>query len=177
MHAADIDSQLCGTTCRGMIVAALAAMCLCACDVSETETPKTQGDLTSACEIAKGGSALDGQLVRFRSEFDLGVEYVRVVDSRCPRIHLFLRAANPAVDLTLCSEEGMRFGCPANPDLKVKVTFTGVFHASKFEGGVVEVTSITEISSDAAVSDTTNSESKSHGTGSPDETSPSSTAK
>jgi hypothetical protein len=75
---------------------------------------------------------------------------VRVVDSRCPRINLFLhRAADSGLDLTLCSEAGMRFGCPVNPDFKVKATFTGVFHASNSNGGFVEAIAMNDVSSDS----------------------------
>lgn len=126
-------------------IAAITAMCLSACEGSRHETSKGPIELTSACELAKG-AALDGRLVRFRSGFDLGVEFVRVVDAGCPRINLFLRAADQSIDLTLCSEEGMRFGYPVNPDFNVKATFTGVFRAAKPDGGSVKVVSMTDIS-------------------------------
>ena len=87
--------------------------------------------------------------MRFRSKFELGVEFVRVVDAKCPRINLFLRAADQSIDLSLCSEEGMRFGCPVNPDFKVSAAFMGVFHASKSDGGSVKVVSMTDISSES----------------------------
>lgn len=130
-----------------MIVAALAVMWLCACEGSSREASKEPIDIDSACELEKGGAALDGRLVRFRSEFDLGVEFVRAFDRRCPRIQLFLRTANRSVDFTLCSEEGMRFGCPVNPDFQVQATFTGVFHDWHSKGGSVDVISMTEIAS------------------------------
>jgi hypothetical protein len=76
------------------------------------------------------------------------VEHVRVLDSECPQIMVFLRAADSNVDLTLCSEANLRYGCPVNPDFEVKATFTGVFHASK-GGGVVDVISMTEVSGES----------------------------
>jgi hypothetical protein len=124
-------------------------MCLHACDGWSSEGLKEPIQLTSACELAKGSAALDGRLIRFRSEWEVGVEHVRAFDSRCPRINLFLRGANPSVDLTLCSEEGMRFGCPVNPDFKVQATFTGVFHDWNSKGGSIVVISMTEISSES----------------------------
>jgi hypothetical protein len=133
-----------------MTVAALAIVCLCACVGSSSQASKESSSFTSVCELAKGGAALDGRLVKFRSEWELGVEFARVVDSRCPRINLFLRH-DSSLDLTLCSETGMRFGCPVDPYLKVKATFTGVFHAWNSNGGSVEVVSMTDVSSDSGL--------------------------
>jgi hypothetical protein len=129
-------------------VALLAAMSLCACDGSGSASPLEPANVTSVCELATGGAALDGRLVRFRSGFDVAVEHVRVLDSECPQIMVFLHASDSNVDLTLCSQPNNRFGCPANPDFKVKATFTGVFHASK-GGGIVDVISMTEVSSES----------------------------
>ena len=125
----------------------MAAMALCACDRSGGNSPQEPTQVASVCELATGGAALDGRLVRFRSRFDVGVEFVRAFDSECPRIMVFLRASSSNVDLTLCSEPGMRYGCPVDPYREVKATFTGVFRGSK-GGGVVQVTSMTEVASD-----------------------------
>jgi hypothetical protein len=62
---------------------------------------------------------------------------------------VFLHAVDSNVDMTLCSEANLRFGCPVNPDLKVKATFIGVFHASNLAGGVVDVISMTEVSDES----------------------------
>jgi hypothetical protein len=64
-----------------------------------------------------------------------------------PRIYLFLRAADETIDLTLCSAEGMRFGCPVNPDFKVNATFMGLLHARKPGLASVTVLSMKDISS------------------------------
>ena len=128
-------------------VALTATMSLCACDGSSHATAQKPVNVTSACEFATDAAGLDGRLVRFRSEWDVAVEHVRVLDSECPRIMVFLHASDSNVDLTLCSQPNKRFGCPVNPDFKVKATFTGVFHASK-GGGIVDVISMTEVSSE-----------------------------
>lgn len=130
-----------------MTAALLATMTLCGCVGSTSASPQESANVTSACELASDGAALDGRLVSFRSGFVVGVEHVRVVDPRCPSLMVFLRAADSKVDLTLCSQPNIRFGCPVNPDLEVKATFTGVFRASK-RGGIVNVISMTEVSSD-----------------------------
>jgi hypothetical protein len=127
-------------------VALAATVSLCACDGSGSASPQEPANVTSVCQLATDGGILDGRLVRFRSGFDVAVEHVRVVDSKCPQIMVFLHhAADSNVDLTLCSEPNSRFGCPVSPDFKVKATFTGVFHASK-TGGVVDVISMAEVS-------------------------------
>jgi hypothetical protein len=130
-----------------MTVALTATMSLCACDGSGSASSPEPTNVTSACELATSGTAFDERLVRFRSGFDVAVEHVRVLDSECPQIMVFLHAADSNVDLSLCSEPNYRFGCPANPDFKVKATFTGVFRASK-NGGIVDVISMTEVSSE-----------------------------
>jgi hypothetical protein len=129
-------------------VALMAAMSLYACGGPGSAAALEPVNVTSVCELATGGAALDGRLVRFRSGFDVAVEHVRVLDSACPQLMVFLHASDSNVDLTLCSEPKKRFGCPANPDFKVKATFTGVFHASK-GGGIVDVISMTEVSSES----------------------------
>jgi hypothetical protein len=129
-------------------LAAIAATSLHACDGARMASPGAPVDLSSACELEKG-AAFDGQVVRFRARFEGGVEHVRAFDEGCPRINLFLRADNPGVDLSLCSEKDMRFGCPFNSDLEVKATFSGVFRASKSDGGSVTVTSISDVVSEA----------------------------
>ena len=126
-------------------VALTATMSLCACDGSSHATAQKPVNVTSACEFATDAAGLDGRLVRFRSEWDVAVEHVRVLASGCPQLEVFLHhAADSSIDLTLCSEPNFRYGCPVNPDFAVKATFTGVFHASK-SGGVVDVISMTEI--------------------------------
>jgi len=132
-----------------MTVALTATLSLCACGGSGSASPQEPANATSACEFATDGAALDGRLVRFRSGFDVAVEHVRVLDSKCPQLMVSLHhAADSNVDLTLCSEPNFRFGCPGNPDFEVKATFTGVFHASK-RGGIVEVISMTEVSGES----------------------------
>jgi hypothetical protein len=128
-------------------VALSVTISLCACVGRGSTSPQQSVKVISACELATDGAAtLDGQLVRFRSGFDVAIEHVRVVDSQCPEIMVFLRAGDSNVDLTLCSEKDSRFGCPVNPDFHVKATFTGVFRASK-GGGIVNLVSMTEVSS------------------------------
>src|SRR5688572_1165884 len=112
-----------------LTVVLTATMSLCACDGSGSASLREPVNITSACELATDGAAFDGRLVRFRSGWDVAVEHVRVLDSECPQIMVFLRATDSNVDLTLCNEPNFRFGCPVNPDFEVKATFTGVFHA------------------------------------------------
>jgi hypothetical protein len=133
---------------RTTVVALTATISLCACDGSGSGSPQEPLNISSACELAKRGAALDGRLVRFRSGFDVAVEHVRVLDTGCPPIMVFLRAADSNVDLTLCNETNLRYGCPVNPDFEVKATFTGVFHASE-GGGIVDVISMTEVSGES----------------------------
>ena len=129
-----------------LIIALMASVALCACDGLDSVSPQELVSVTSACQLATNGAALDGRLVRFRSGLDFAVEHVSVVDPECPELMVFLRTtADSNVDLTLCSEPNSRFGCPVSPDFKVKATITGIFHASK-TGGVVDVISIAEVS-------------------------------
>jgi small subunit ribosomal protein S10 len=86
-------------------------------------TPQTVDALTKL-----DGTKIDMVLTDLNMPEMGGVEFVRVLDSQCPQIQLFLHAADSNVDLTLCSEPNFRFGCPVNPDFEVKATFTGVFH-------------------------------------------------
>lgn len=129
-----------------LTIALMASVPLCACNGLDSVSPQEPVSVTSACQLATNGAALDGRLVRFRSGLDFAVEHVRVLDPECPQLMVFLHTtADSNVDLTLCSEPNSRFGCPVSPDFKVKATFTGVFHASK-TGGAVDVLSIAEVS-------------------------------
>ena len=131
----------------GMLAVVLGiAMALCAC-VGRGDTSSGKPiNVGSVCELATKTAAFNGRLVRFRSGFDVAVEHVRVVDSRCPGIMVFLHSEHSGVDLTLCTEKDQRFGCPVNPDLEVRATFTGVFRGSK-GGGIVDLISMDDLSS------------------------------
>jgi hypothetical protein len=131
-----------------MIAALVTILGLCSCGGSESSSPQQLVNVDSVCDLAIGGTALDGRLVKFRSGFEVAVEHVRANDSACPQAMVFLRADDSSVDLTLCSEANSRFGCPVNPDFEVKATFAGTFHASK-GGGFVDVTSMTDIRSES----------------------------
>ena len=131
-------------------VALAATISLCACDGSGSVSSQEPADFASACELATNAEALDGRLVRFRSGWDVGVEFVRVLDSQCPQIQLFLHAADSNVDLTLCSEPNFRFGCPVNPDFEAKATFTGVFHVVK-RVAYIDLISMAEVSSERSL--------------------------
>jgi len=128
-------------------VAIATTIALSACDGSGRVSAQEPANVTSVCELATDAADLDGRLVKFRSGWEVGVEFVRVLDSECPQMQVFLHHVTDSnVDLTLCSEPNMPFGCPVNPDFAVSGTFTGVFHASK-RGGYVDVISMTEVSS------------------------------
>jgi hypothetical protein len=65
-------------------LAAMAAICLNACDGSGKGSSEEPIEFASVCELAKNIAELDGRLVRFRSEWELGVEHARAFGPECP---------------------------------------------------------------------------------------------